>query len=184
MGAPRKLAQSLLRLALRLSPDSSREWAGAMLRELDFIDGEWAALWWAVGSVTAVLRHAGRNWQQWLLQFKTNEEGRVNSTGKKAIGVVSGAVSALALAGCAFALLRIVDWMFPGLSIARTEWTHWLTMIVIPEIIFIGAGILLWRKRGPIAAGILLVACAIGVHVLAHTVHHAMKQGAAGSFFN
>jgi hypothetical protein len=58
MGAPRKLATGLLRAVLRLVPEESRQWATAMLHELDFVDGDWAALFWALGSVTAILRHA------------------------------------------------------------------------------------------------------------------------------
>jgi hypothetical protein len=38
----------------------------AMLRELDFIEGEWAALFWALGSAAAILRHAASGWRAWL----------------------------------------------------------------------------------------------------------------------
>jgi hypothetical protein len=172
MGAPRRLAALLLRAALRLSPPTSREWASAMLREIDFVPGDWAALLWALGSAAAILRHAGRNWRQWFTQPRLNGEKPMNSTGKKTIGVVSGAVAAIMVVACAFALLRITDLLFPGLGIARTEWTHWLSIIVIPEAIFIAAAIALWRKKGPIAAGILLVAVAIGLHVIVHMAGH------------
>jgi hypothetical protein len=173
MGAPRRVARTLLALALRMAPEVSREWARAMLSELEFIDGEWAALWWAIGGTAAVLRHAARNWQEWMGSARNKEE-RMNSTGKKAIGVAAGALGALALAGCAFALLRIADLLFPGLDIARTEWTHWLSVIVIPEAVFLTSGILLWRKRGPVAAGILMVGFALGLHVAIHvaSAHH------------
>ena len=43
MGAPRKLAAGLLKAVLRLVPEESRQWATAMLHELDFVDGDWAA---------------------------------------------------------------------------------------------------------------------------------------------
>jgi hypothetical protein len=68
--------------------------------------------------------------------------------------------------------LRLFDILFPALNIARTEWTHWLTAIFIPEAIFIAAGIVLWRKKGPVAAGILLVAVAIGLHFAVHIAAH------------
>ena len=172
MGAQRRLAAALLRAMLRITPPHAREWASAMLRELDYIPGEWSALFWALGSAAAILRHAGSEWRQWLEQLISNPEARMNPKGRKAIGVASGALSALALAGCAFGLLRLFAILFPSLGIARAEWTHWLTAIVIPEAIFITAAILLWRKRGPIAAGILLVAVAIGLHVLIHVASH------------
>jgi hypothetical protein len=170
MGAPRRVGAAVLKAVLRMAPRSSREWAGAMLRELDFVRGDWAALLWALGGVGAVLRHAGRNWREWLGKNRNGEEERVKSMGKRAIGVAAGVIGALALTGCAFGLLRIMDLVFPALHIANTEWTHWLAMIWIPEAIFIAAGILLWRKRGPVAAGILLTACAIGLHFVIHIV--------------
>lgn len=165
MGAQRRLAAWLLRAVLRLAPPASREWASAMLRELDFIPGEWAALFWALGSAAAIIRHAGRGWRQWFTQLKSNREERMNSTGKKTIGVISGAVSAIMLVACAFGLLRLTSILFPRLGIVNAGWTHMLTMIVIPEAVFIAAAVALWRKRRPIAAGILLNAVAIGLHV-------------------
>lgn len=96
----------------------------------------------------------------------------MNSTGKKALGVGMGALSALMLVGCAFALLRITDLMFPGLGLAHAEWTHWLAVIVAPELIFIVAAIALWKRKGPIAAGILTIGLMIGLHV---AVHLAMR---------
>jgi len=96
----------------------------------------------------------------------------MNTNGKKALGVASGVIGALALAGSAFALLRLVDLIFPVLHIARTEWTHWLAAIFLPEAVFLVAAIYLWRKRGPVAAGILLVAVAIGLHFAIHVAGH------------
>jgi hypothetical protein len=172
MGAPRKLANAMLRAALRFAPPVTREWAGAMLRELDFIAGEWSALLWALGGLAAIGRHAGRGWLLGLKQARSQQEKQMNSKGKKAIGIAAGAISAVMLSGCAFALLRIMDLLFPGLNIARTEWTHWFTVIVVPEAIFIAAAIALWRRRGPVAVGILLTAIAIGLHVVIHVAMH------------
>jgi len=170
MGAPRRWANALLGAALRLAPPVTREWASAMLSELDFIPGEWSALFWALGSLAAIVRHAGRNWL--LNSIRSRQEKRMNPKTKKAVGVASGAISAIMLAGCAFALLRIVDLLFPSLNIAKTEWTHWLAAIFLPEAIFIVAAIALWRKRGPVAAGILLTAIAIGLHFVIHVAMH------------
>lgn len=168
MGVPRRLASALLRAALRLAPPVTREWASAMLRELEFIPGEWAALFWSLGSISAIARHAGRNWMRRIRPTKSKQEKPMNAKTKKAVGVASGAISAVMLAGCAFALLRITDLLFPGLNIARTEWTHWLAAIFLPEAIFIVAAIALWRRRGPVAAGILLTAIALGLHFVIH----------------
>ena len=171
MGAPRKLAATLLRAVLRMAPEESREWAAAMLRELDFIEGEWAAFFWALGSATAILRHAASVFQTWLKTSK-KEGAAMNNTGRKVLGVGIGAVSALMLVGCAFAVLRIAAILFPGLGIEHAEWTHWLAVIVIPEAIFVAATVLLWRKRGPVAAGILAMALVMALHL---AVHFAMR---------
>jgi hypothetical protein len=171
MGVPRKLAGALLRGVLRLAPEESHDWASAMLRELDFVDGDWAALLWALGSTTAILRHAASVSRAWFKR-RTKEEAEMNNTEKKALGVGLGVVSALMLAGCAFAILRIAALLFPGLGIEHSEWTHWLAVIVIPEAIFITAAVILWRRNGPVAAGILTTALMIGMHI---AVHLAMR---------
>jgi hypothetical protein len=172
MGAPRKLAAALLRRVLRLAPVESRDWALAMLRELDFIEGEWAALFWALGSATAILRQALCSWRKWISRKKASEEERMNSTGKKAIGFASGALLALMLALSMFGLVRIVALLFPGLGIEHLHWPHFLGAIVIPEIVFVVSSILLWRKRTPIAAGILLTGIGIAIHVAVHLATH------------
>ena len=173
MGAPRKLAAALLRAVLRLAPAESREWAIAMLRELDFIEGEWAALFWALGSATAILRHVLSGWRGWFRgksNRKVEREAGMNNTGKKALGVGLGMLSALALVGCAFATLRVIETVFPGLE--HSPWAYWLAVLAIPEAIFVAATVMLWRKRGPIAAGILATGLVMALHVAAHFTLH------------
>ena len=170
MGAPRQLAAMLLRAVLRLAPEESREWATAMLRELDFIEGDWAALFWAFGSVTAILRHAASVFRMSLK--RQTKEAEMNSTGRKALGVGLGALYALMLVGCAFAGLRLTAILFPGLGLDHAPWTFWLAVGVVPETILVTATVLLWRKRGPLAAGILATSLVVGLHL---AVHLAMR---------
>jgi hypothetical protein len=168
MGAPRRLAVKLLSAVLRHAPDDSRDWASAMLRELDFIEGDWAALFWAIGSTTAILRRAASVWRLW---FKNKTmEGRMNNKGKKALGVGLGMLSALALVGCALATLRIAGLVFPGLD--HSPWAYWLAVMAIPEAIFVAATVMLWRKKGPVAAGILATALVVALHVAVHLTLH------------
>ena len=47
------------------SSDESREWASAMLRELDFVDSDWEALLWALGSTSCDF-HAFRAAGLWV----------------------------------------------------------------------------------------------------------------------
>lgn len=171
MGAPRRLAARLLREVARLAPSTTQEWASAMLRELDFIEGDWAALLWALGSAAAILRHVASGWRTWLNR-KANKEAGMNNSSKKALGVGIGMVSALMLVGCAFAVLRIASLIFPGLGLDHAGWANWLAIMAIPEAIFVAATVLLWRKRGPVAAGILATGLVMGLHV---AVHLAMR---------
>ncbi|MGD0890827.1 MAG: hypothetical protein ABR923_04785 [Terracidiphilus sp.] len=170
MGTLRKLAGRLLRVVLRLVPEESRDWAAAMLRELDFIEGDWAALLWAFGSVTAILRHAASVFRTSLK--RQTKEGGMNNTGKKALGVGLGALYALMLVGCAFAGLRLIAILFPGLGLDHAPWTFWLAVVVVPEVILVAATVQLWRKRGPLAAGVLATGLVVGLHL---AVHLAMR---------
>jgi hypothetical protein len=53
----RRLASVILAASVRWASPEVREWGKAMLREMDFVEGDWAALFWALGSATALFRH-------------------------------------------------------------------------------------------------------------------------------
>ncbi|MGD0128651.1 MAG: hypothetical protein ABSF46_25105 [Terriglobia bacterium] len=66
----RHAATLLLDYAIRIAPPESREWGQAMRGELSFVDGQWAALAWAFGGASVMVKHAlisllipGRRWQ-------------------------------------------------------------------------------------------------------------------------
>jgi hypothetical protein len=52
----RRLASGILSAAIRRAPPELREWGNAMLHEIDFIEGDWAPLRWAIGGTIALLR--------------------------------------------------------------------------------------------------------------------------------
>jgi hypothetical protein len=58
MSLARRAASGILRAAVRFAPSGSRRWGAAMLGELAHVDGDLAALRWALGGTTAVCRHA------------------------------------------------------------------------------------------------------------------------------
>jgi hypothetical protein len=62
MAEPRRWASVLLRWVTKIAPPPSREWAEAMLRELDFVEGEWAAFFWALGCAWVVAQYAAMDW--------------------------------------------------------------------------------------------------------------------------
>lgn len=168
MSAIHSLASRLLRAVARHSPSATQDWANAMLRELDFIESDWAALLWALGSTAAIFRHsAPRALRAWLEKRRDQSPGSVKeSIGKKAAGVTAGIVIVLAVTSLAFVLVRQLFYAFPAWDLGSMPW--WVAMIVIPEIIFVVTAVALWRKRRSMATGILLSAIVLVVHFVVH----------------
>jgi hypothetical protein len=52
----RRLALKVLNTAARHAAPGTRDWVTAMSREMDFIENDWAALWWALGSTRILFR--------------------------------------------------------------------------------------------------------------------------------
>ncbi len=174
--APRALAHWLLRQVAQHAPEASREWAAAMQGELKFIEGDWAALAWALGSVAAVIRHAGRGWlskqadklEQW-------REQAMEQIGKKAGLLIAGAVAAVALSLTAFGLEYWAGTTFPQLGLLG-KLPHILMVVVIPGILSVSCAIWLWRRKRPVALGILLSTAIMVAHIVVffamHGHHH------------
>ena len=54
----RRFAILLLRAAIRIAPHDTLDWGNAMLNELSCMEGDWAALWWAMGGARVLTKHA------------------------------------------------------------------------------------------------------------------------------
>jgi hypothetical protein len=147
-----------------------------MLRELDFIESDWEALSWALGSTSAIFRHfIPRGLRTWLGKESGREqEPMVKDIGKKAAGIASGVVIAGVVAIGAFGLVRLSFFFFPEWELGGVPW--WLAAIVIPEMIFVIAAVALWRKRRLMAVGILLSAATLVTHVIVHVATHGIGQ--------
>ena len=185
MGYPRTLAAKLLQAMLRCAPLERRAWVEAMLRELDFIGldfigrdqarGDWAALFWALGCTGAIFRECLRGCGTWLWKqcaglfgVQSTEEGnKMNSTGKKTVGVLSGIGIALAFGVGMYLLSNVIADMLLAVGVQRTMWSHILSVILPTELIVVVAAILLWRrKRAAVAVGLLVPALLMGAHVV------------------
>jgi hypothetical protein len=175
MGAARTFAARLLRAMLRHAPEERRAWAEAMLGELDYVEGEWAALFWALGCTTVMFRAWLSAWCDWMrerlatfLGLKKEREGtKVNSTGKKTLGVLSGIGIALALGVGAFFLSPTIARLLQSVGVPRTIWTHLLTILVPTELILVAGAIWLWRnRRAPVAVGLLATGLVMAGHIV------------------
>lgn len=184
MGAARSFAARLLRAMLWLAPAESRAWAEAMLRELDFVGlesrwGEWAALFWAMGCATAIFVECLRGWAAGLAKQlgtlpgirQIQEENKMNSTGKKTLGVLSGIGLAVAFGVGAFFASDTIANLLTSIGIPRSMWSHLLTILLPTEIILVIVAVLLWKRRqAPIAVGILLTGFVMAAHIVVHFV--------------
>jgi hypothetical protein len=167
----RRMATRLLAFVVRHTSSGSQEWANAMLRELDFIESDWAALFWALGSTTAIFRRVGRGLMAMLGRRPVKkEELKMKDVGEKAAGIASGVLIALGVVMCAFGLLWLWFHFFPVPGIGPVPW--WVAVIVIPESIFVVAVASLWKKRKSVAVGILLLAITLMTHFIFHLANH------------
>jgi hypothetical protein len=146
-----------------------------MLAELDFIESDWAALFWAMGSTTALLRHSVPHQLRAKLEKRFGPSARMllKNLGKKVIGILSGVVIASGvLTVCVLGLFYVVPMIFPERQVERAPLVELLTVIVIPETVFIAVAIALWRKKRPVATGLLLAAITFITHVVIHATTH------------
>jgi hypothetical protein len=181
MPAPRTWAAKLLIAIHRHAPADRRDWAEAMLAELEYVPGDWAALFWALGCTSVIFRELAIEWsaQLWkkattLFGIRTTkEENKMNETGKKTLGVLAGIGMALALGVGLFFLRQVISDALFAIGVPRTMWTHILTVILPAELIVVVAAILFWRRhRAPIAAGMLLTGFVMAAHVAVMVVTH------------
>jgi len=175
MSAARSLASRLLAAVANLSPPRSRPWADAMLRELDFVEGDLGALRWALGGAAALFRHSvPQLWQLALEKRVPVVDVTVRDLGTKTTGVVSGVVYAGALLlACVGGLARLAAVVSMSWGVGRIPLLECSIAFALPEMAFMAAAVALWRKHRSVAAGILLS----GVTLVAHLIVHFSKYG-------
>jgi hypothetical protein len=143
-----------------------------MLCELEFIENDWAALFWALGSTTAIFRcslpHALR---AAFKRASQQERPMLRHIRRNAAGTLSGILIAFVILVAGFGAVRLLRALFPAVSVRR-ESAELLAVIVIPETIFVVAAVALWRKRRPMAVGLVLSAVILVAHVVVHISTH------------
>lgn len=171
----RRLASKLLTAVIRHSPSGSQCWGNAMLREMDFIESDRAALWWALGSTAAIITYSiPRGVTAWLEKhFGQRNEALLRTLGKKAAGVVLGVVFSIGvLSTCVFSLRRVSPLLFPAWHLTQMASAQFMTVLGIPETTFVIAAVALWRKRRTVSAGILLGAITLMSHFIIYVSTH------------
>ena len=175
MSIARRFASALLGVVTRRLSPESRGWGQAMLRELDFVESDWAAFAWALGSTVALCRYSGPRQirRQLEKQFGRGKESTLKTIGQKAAGLLTGVLIAGAfLAVCVIGLVRFHPSLFAGPFSAQAILIEWLILLVIPETAFVIGAISLWQKRRSTAAGLLLAGMILISHVIIHVTTH------------
>jgi putative effector of murein hydrolase LrgA (UPF0299 family) len=160
MSAVRSLASRLLNALVRRSAPESRSWGLAMLREMDFVEGDWSALCWALGSSMALWRRA--------LSRKARS---VKSLTRSALAVLAGlAVAGAVLTVCILVLSGLIhaSWF----AHADGRLAERLLWIVVPEAVYVVSAAALWRRRTSVALGILTAGVMLMTHAIVHYVTH------------
>jgi hypothetical protein len=165
----RRFASGLLEFVADHSSDACREWAAAMLRELDFIESDWDALLWALGSVMTIFRRGGVRWFRKRLEQR---EGRMNQNGKNTLGVMAGIGIGVAVSLVVIGLRVLAFQSIPNPQAGEMPWRLFLLIFALPEIVFVSFILALWRKRRPMAIGIMVIALLLVAHIAVHFSHH------------
>jgi hypothetical protein len=171
----RKLASKLLQAVVRRTPGDSQCWGNAMLRELDFVETDWAALWWALGSAAAIFRHSiPREVAAWVgKQSGWLKQETLRSMARKATGLGTGVVISISVSmACIFGLTHVSPFLFPELHLAQMRWAQYMSVLWIPETIFVMAAVALWRRRRAMSVGILVSAITLMTHFMIYVSTH------------
>ncbi len=172
MSAARRFASRLLNALARHSPPGCQDWLNAMLRELDFIESDWVAFFWALGGITTIFKYSvpRRVKQIFGKHSADGEKPMANELGKKTVGVISGIAVAAGIILLTFSVVWLMFRLFPQWDLGPVPW--WAGVIVVPEITFIAGVVTLWRRRRPMAVGILLMAITLATHFIVHVAGH------------
>ena len=139
-----------------------------MLRELEYVEGEWSALWWALGGTAAVFRHeAARYCARLARRIRAAKTIPVKHAGKTTARVVSGAVMTAALMAIGLAtLVRLPNMSWQELL--RSSALERALVIMGLETICIVVAAALWRHRRAAATGALVAGTTLFLHVVTY----------------
>ncbi len=165
----RGVAQRVLHVVVRVAPPRSRSWGEAMIREMDYVVDDWAALLWALGSTVALCRHS-------LIEHLRNRRDR---PAREVLAQQRPAhLIASVLLGVAAAAMVLTISMLILTTLQRTSWfeptqprrVQLLFAVVIPDAVCLLGAVALWRSQSRLASGILAAVAALGAHSIIYFV--------------
>jgi hypothetical protein len=166
----RTFARVVLNSLVKHSADETRSWGVAMLREMDFVESDWSALLWALGSARALCTlSVSQQWNAFLEGARRELSARALARRIPAmmLGIIMAA-GILSLCMMALARLSHTLWLGP----AYYKIADRFLFVIVPEAIYLISAAALWRQRKAIAVGILSAGGILIAHVIVHFATH------------
>jgi hypothetical protein len=133
----RNLALKILHAVVRWAPPGAGEWPDAMLREVDFIENDWMAVSWALGSTRLLFtRQAGHDQ---LGSLSRRMEDLTRKVRRRTGG-------GFALASTETFLYGLLLYKFPS-TVQRFG-----CLVGIAAMLYTGCQLFVWRARNPLIA--------------------------------
>lgn len=171
MRSIRRLATRFIEIVVKHSPPDAQSWGSAMLREMDFVENDWSAALWALGSTTSLCRYSLAQRLEALL-CPTDGAWSLNRVAKKIPAMLGGMMAAAAvLVICLLLLSNLLraPWFNPALA----RLVDRLLFVVVPEALYLISAIALWRlRKAAIAIGIVAAGAILMAHAVVHFVTH------------
>ena len=170
MSRLRRFAWLVLNSLVEHSANETRSWGCAMLREMDFVDSDWSALFWALGSAKALCTLSLSQRRKAFLKGARRELS-AGAVAKRMPAMILGIMMAAAfLSICMMTLAKLSQgsWLEP----ADYRIADRLLFVVVPEVIYLVSAAALWRQRRSIAVGILSAGGILISHVIVHYATH------------
>lgn len=169
MSVIRRTASRWLGAMIRYAPAQCQDWGHAMLRESDFVESNWSALRWALGSMAALCRYS-ISVELNALDRKCRELS-VKRIVRRLLPLLSGvAVALIFLSICiaAFSALLHASWF----DHAQQRLADRVLIVAVPETAYLAGVLALWRRRKTFAVGILSSGVLLIVHAIVHFASH------------
>ncbi len=148
----RRIASRLLTLAVACAPTKFAEWARAMLGELEYVEDDWSAFFWALGSIGVLFRFSTI---QLLLVPKWRDKSMLRHTGQVLLGAVVAGIVCMAGSLVCMALLKVA-----GLQLSEVRISQRLIFIFLLEVAYGVIATTLWRRRKLVSVGVSLAGLA------------------------
>jgi hypothetical protein len=144
----RRITSRLLSLAAACAPAKFAEWARAMLGELDYVEDDWSAFFWALGSIAVLLRFSTI---QLLLIPKWRDKSMIRHTGQVLLGAVVAGIVCMAGSLVCIASLKVA-----GLQLSDVRMSQRLMFIFLLEVTYVVIATAQWHRRKIVSVGVSL----------------------------